>query len=276
MRGDAISPGGSKLVHFWFIFLDRRIKVPKSWELGPFAGDVYDNGNVNNNDACSNLCKNPKCGDGVVGAGEECDDGNANNNDACDTQCVALRPNLMLCGGSQYDVKKFIPPGYAFNLVASCTPDVNTQALLVSRGWGNGVNAATLKTYLDNGGIVLTEWNISHLVWGLVFGAVAQGAGKGSCWDTAPTVVQFTPGDKMWQAIPFPLIPLAQSGCGYSTTHFPGMTPIAGWDAASVSIGYRDSLKGRFWVTDFDWQDNEPYDKTNTNKLMGYMITHRK
>jgi len=78
------------------------------------------------------------------------------------------------------------------------------------------------------------------------------------------------------EAIPFPLIPLAQSGCGYSTTHFPGMTPIAGWDAASVSIGYRDSLKGRFWVTDFDWQDNEPYDKTNTNKLMGYMITHRK
>jgi len=46
LRGDAISLRGIKLVHFWFIFPNCRIKVQNSCELGPFAGDVHDNGNV--------------------------------------------------------------------------------------------------------------------------------------------------------------------------------------------------------------------------------------
>ena len=56
LRGDAISPGGSKLVHFWFIFPEQRIKVPNSCELGPLAGDVHDNGNIIDGDVCSNAC----------------------------------------------------------------------------------------------------------------------------------------------------------------------------------------------------------------------------
>ncbi len=36
MRGDAISPLGSTLVQIWFVFPDRRIKVPYSQELGQF------------------------------------------------------------------------------------------------------------------------------------------------------------------------------------------------------------------------------------------------
>jgi hypothetical protein len=64
LRGDAISPGGSKLVHFWFIFPDRRIKVPNSCEFGPFAGDVHDNGN------CTTLCAAPTCEDGIVSGSE--------------------------------------------------------------------------------------------------------------------------------------------------------------------------------------------------------------
>jgi len=83
MRGDAISPGGSKLVHFWFIFPDRRIKVPNSCELGPLAGDVHDNGNADNTDTCVEGCKSASCGDGFVGPGEACDDANQDDADEC-------------------------------------------------------------------------------------------------------------------------------------------------------------------------------------------------
>jgi len=92
-RGDAISPGGSKLVHFWFIFPGRRIKVPNSCELSPLAGDVYDNGNVVDTDACVAGCKNAACGDGFIGPGELCDDGNQVDDDMCTNSCAS--PN---CG----------------------------------------------------------------------------------------------------------------------------------------------------------------------------------
>ena len=91
MRGDAISPRGSKLVQFWFIFPERRIKVPNSCELGPLAGDVHDNGNASNTDGCLTNCLTAKCGDGQVHAGvEDCDDGNANPADGCDNSCKKI------------------------------------------------------------------------------------------------------------------------------------------------------------------------------------------
>jgi hypothetical protein len=85
------------------------------------------------------------------------------------------------------------------------------------------------------------------------------------------------PGDPLWQAIPFQAITLAEAGCGFTVNAFPGITPIAGWDAHSASIGYRDLSLGRLWVTDFDRQDSMPnVNMTYTNTLMGYMLTHRK
>jgi len=96
LRGDAISPGGSKLVHFWFIFPDRRIKVPSSCELGPLAGDVHDNGNDDDTDACVAGCTPAACGDGHLHAGAElCDDGNQVNNDGCDSSCKPTPPECL-------------------------------------------------------------------------------------------------------------------------------------------------------------------------------------
>ena len=55
------------------------------------------------------------------------------------------------------------------------------------------------------------------------------------------------------------------------------VTPLAGWDAQSASIGYRDLMLGRLYLTDFDWFDNMAnVNMTFTNTLMGYMLTHRK
>ena len=51
------------------------------------AGEVCDDGNMVDTDACV-ACKAAKCGDGKVQAGvEECDDGNMVNGDGCENTC---------------------------------------------------------------------------------------------------------------------------------------------------------------------------------------------
>jgi len=57
------------------------------------AGEECDDGNLVNDDGCTNTCKLPVCGDGIVQAGEQCDDGNAVNNDGCTNTC-----RLPACG----------------------------------------------------------------------------------------------------------------------------------------------------------------------------------
>ena len=61
-------------------------------ELGSFAGDVHDNGNDIDNDACRNGCVLAKCGDFVVQPlVEEGDDGNQIETDACLKTCVLAK-----------------------------------------------------------------------------------------------------------------------------------------------------------------------------------------
>ncbi|TSD00430.1 MAG: hypothetical protein Greene101449_149 [Candidatus Peregrinibacteria bacterium Greene1014_49] len=60
------------------------------------TGEECDDGNQTNTDACTNVCKNAKCGDTFVKPpDEECDDGNTNNLDSCPNDCL-----LAVCGDS--------------------------------------------------------------------------------------------------------------------------------------------------------------------------------
>lgn len=53
------------------------------------SGEQCDDGNADNNDACTNTCQSNVCGDGFKYEGvEECDDGNLDNSDACATTCL--------------------------------------------------------------------------------------------------------------------------------------------------------------------------------------------
>ena len=54
------------------------------------TGEACDDGNTINADGCSNLCRAPGCGDGVLqpGTAEECDDGNTVANDGCSNNCL--------------------------------------------------------------------------------------------------------------------------------------------------------------------------------------------
>jgi cysteine-rich repeat protein len=55
-------------------------------EVGP--GEGCDDGNTDDDDACTNACALASCGDGMVDPGEACDDGNADQTDACLSTCV--------------------------------------------------------------------------------------------------------------------------------------------------------------------------------------------
>jgi cysteine-rich repeat protein len=55
-------------------------------------GEECDDGNDINTDACTNDCRLPYCGDGVVRGGvEQCDDANQSNNDDCLNSCEFAR-----------------------------------------------------------------------------------------------------------------------------------------------------------------------------------------
>ncbi len=196
--------------------------------------------------------------------------------------CVAittgstLRPDLMLCGQSGLDVATFIPADVELNVVESCTPDENTQAILITR---TGIfDGQVIQDYVQNGGVVLTEYSITDNVFNAVFDEMVppDGVQIGSCTDIAPTVEQFSPGDPFWSENAFVGIQLFESGCGANNIiDYPEVVPLAGWSANQVSIGYRDDGPGRVWLTEFDWSDGQFQQDGNyayTEQLMGSMI----
>ncbi|MCB9547808.1 MAG: hypothetical protein H6706_18455 [Myxococcales bacterium] len=189
-----------------------------------------------------------------------------------------VRPNIYVCTNSGRDVRTFIPAGFNFNVtVGRCDPDANTQAMLVTRSGGGQAagRAAQWQAYLQAGGNIITEYNISDDVFRAIFGVnVAQGARRGGCHDNAMPPVKINPNDPFWQANPnINVVPAAEAPCGYEVGAFPGITPLGGWAANQVSLAYRDLGEGRLWLVDADWQDNENYWLPQSTALMGAMIT---
>lgn len=56
------------------------------------SGEECDDGNMNNEDDCSNQCEiighTPSCGDGIKQTNEACDDGNKIDSDSCTNACT--------------------------------------------------------------------------------------------------------------------------------------------------------------------------------------------
>lgn len=82
------------------------------------APEECDDGNAVANDACSNNCRNPRCGDGLIhGArGELCDDGNLINGDGCSAACTTET----YCGNARVDNGEVCDDGN-FNETDGCT-----------------------------------------------------------------------------------------------------------------------------------------------------------
>jgi hypothetical protein len=194
------------------------------------------------------------------------------NEDVCrDTP----RPNLMLCGASQRAAASFVRGGQALTVVNGCVPNNDTQALLITRSGVGQVVGANLQTYLNAGGIVITEYSTSDEVYNAVFGgAVVPGAGAGACGDNVQPVVQYGPLDSFWEENRFePLV--GNSGCGFDMAAYPGIVPLGGTAPGVVTLAYRDYQgRGRVYFVESDWQDTDPSFTAQSAGLMHHMITH--
>lgn len=192
-----------------------------------------------------------------------------------DCGCGGTRPNVLLCGTSQRDVHQFVPAG--LNLVEGCTPDASTQAMLITRSGGSYpvlFDAATLESYVQDGGIVITEWSTSANVFNAVFPeTVTLGGWAGSCSDNVNPAVRFNTTDPFWVANGgLPPAALGDTGCGYDMSAYPGITPLGGWSEGTVELAYRDLGAGRVWLLEADWQDTDRPDDPIADQLMQYMV----
>ena len=195
-------------------------------------------------------------------------------------QCAAnqVRANVFVCSASSRNVATFFPAGYNFAVqVGRCDPDATVQAMFVTRqGQGQiAGRAAAWQQYVQNGGIIITEYNVSDDVFNAIFGGgVAQGPGRGGCQDNAMFPVKINENDPFWQANQaINVVAPGQAACGFEVGHFPGVTALGGWAANQVGLAYRNLGTGRVWFVDADWQDNEASWQPQSSALMGKMMT---
>ena len=223
------------------------------------------------NGVCEDLVQDEsncgRCGR-VCAPGVECLEG----------RCGLLRPNVMACGNPGRQVQEFIRGDLAdlpVRVVPNCVPDGDTQAMLVTRSGVGGGNGAAWRQYLEDGGVIITEYSVAHSVYNAIFGAnVPQGARNGSCQDNVQPVVQFNPNDSFWAQNPFVGIGAGQSGCGHDILgeQMPGFVALGGWDANNISLGYVDVGAGRLWLVEADWQDSEQAFTNISRDYMAAMI----
>lgn len=252
---------------------------------GSLLADVEtcDDGNDDDSDSCPSSCHPAVCGDGFVLADiEECDDANDEFWDGCTPVCepqVAVRPKLMVCGYVEREITDFFPPELELEILDSCTPDDETQVLIISGNENNGpdpFDAQLVREYVAAGGIVITEHSSSDEVFNAVFQTnVVQGPWSGGCQARFPAIHQYNADDPFWDDNEWHgPIPDWSSGCGYDISSFPGITPLAGWSPNTVAAAYRDHEAGRVWLAEFNWANAfGDFNMTTTFNLMGYMMT---
>ncbi len=154
-----------------------------------------------------------------------------------------------------------------------CAPDADTQAILVTRGGLDAVEAEPLRAFLRGGGQVVGEYSNGHALYNLAFDTdLAMARRYGSCKDNVQPQVRHRPGDPFWQANDFEPPEPAATGCGHDLRHLPNLTPLGGWSAETVSLGYRDLGDGRLWLVEADWQDGAPEFSDASADLIASMV----
>jgi hypothetical protein len=189
---------------------------------------------------------------------------------------TTVRSGLMTCGSSGRDPTTLAPSGMTFTATTGCAPSSSTQALFMSRT-ATGYVGSTLRSYLHNGGVIITEYNLSDEIWNSFLPLVTQAPTRfGSCGDDVPQTSRFNAMDPFWLANTWESAqPAGDTGCGYPVQGFPNIVPLSGWDATNVAFAYRNIGMGRIYLMDWDWSDGEalqPYSVTQ----MGYAMTHRR
>jgi cysteine-rich repeat protein len=119
----------------------------------PEAGELCDDGDLEDGDGCDSNCTPTGCGNGVTTAPEECDDANALGTDAC-IDCVAavcgdgfVRAGVEVCGDAPPDA--CANPSPATCPTGDCTPAGTRRTLSVAFGAPPGAEVGGLTVRLD-------------------------------------------------------------------------------------------------------------------------------
>ena len=194
----------------------------------------------------------------------------------CDRQLP--RSKLALCVSSAQPISEFIPGDTTLQIVTTCTPGNDVQAMFVARNGQTLLDAVNLRNYLDAGGIVITEHGASHQAYNRAFGtAIARPATYlNDCNDQVAPKVQLTPSDPFWMAMGA-FTAEAASGCGYDISNLPGVTPLGSASdvPGTVTLGYIDRGLGRLWLVESDWSDNHHPLNPTSIAMMQYMVLNR-
>ncbi len=195
--------------------------------------------------------------------------------DEDDGQGECVRDNVLLCTRASRDVREFFPEGAVLNLANGCVPDEDTPAMLIARSGNAAFQGAAVRQYIEAGGIVITEYSGSHIIYNsIVGGNHQQGRRNGECYDNIPVAWRDNLEDPFWIANP-PPGDAGRTGCGYSIDHLPDLVLLAGWSANNAAVGYLQLGAGRLWIVDVDWQDSQRDQSPFTKQMMGYMILNR-
>lgn len=193
-------------------------------------------------------------------------------------QCVN-RAQIMICGSSGATGSALYQGVGPFPEVTGCAPDANTQALFVTRYGTTAGNGAAWLAYLNAGGRIITEYDITNFVYNEIYGtSYANGSQFGACYDNAMPSQKLNPADPFWVQNPFPVTSSASEGCGSSdlATLVAGegsVTPLGGLvtNPGTVTFARRVQGSGILWLLDADWQDGGQ--DSNSASFMGALIT---
>lgn len=192
-----------------------------------------------------------------------------------------LRPDLMFCGSTTRTGSDLYIGVGPFNEVSACTPDANTQALLVSRSGTVSGNGADWLAYLNAGGVLITEWRNAADVYNEIYGtAYGDGTGFGDCWDNAMPSLKLNTDHQFWVDNAGLLeTPETYEGCGIDLSAVvvgeSEVTALGGLvNTAFISFAVRPQGSGVFWVLEADWQDSDAgVTEWNSGAFMGSLIS---
>lgn len=191
-----------------------------------------------------------------------------------------LRPDLMFCGSTARTGADLYLGVGPFNEVQGCVPDANTQALLVTRHGSPAGNGAAWLAYLNAGGVIITEYNISHTVYNEIYATgYAQGALMGYCRDNTMPSLKLNVNHAFWQQNSGLVeTPAGEEGCGFDlssiATGESEVTALGGvFGTQYVSFAARPQGSGVLWLLEADWQDSESSYTDTSKNFMGVLIS---
>lgn len=193
-------------------------------------------------------------------------------------QCVN-RPNIMICGSNSRTGSNLYSGVGPFTEVSGCTPDTDTQALLITRD-GASYSGATLLAYLNAGGRIITEYSRSNDVYNAIYAtAYADGTNFGNCQDNAMPAVKLNPSDPFWVANSG-LTPTAagNEACGFDLAGLvsgegSNVTALGGTLGGATMLVRRVQGSGTLFLLEADWQDNQISYTDDSKALMGALIS---